>query len=133
MLSAGVFFWCVQYEQQQTCIAHNCSSSNLLRIGLYIYLNIEVMMNYIHGFACLLGIKEQELGSSLRLENGQEKLQNLLCNSHSCLWLEPGQKLENFWGLSWSGIYAQFCLLPQLQPYLIICCFFFLEEFEFLL
>lgn len=43
----------------------------------------------------LLRIREQELKATLSLENAQEKLQNRLCNPHSCLWLEPGQKLEN--------------------------------------
>lgn len=54
------------------------------------------MIQRSQNFAYLLGIREQELKATLSLENGQEKLKNRLCSSHSCLWLEPGQKLENF-------------------------------------
>lgn len=61
---------------------------------MYVYPETTELIDYIHSFACLLGIINQKPKATLCLEVDQEEVQNQLCNSHSCLRMEPGQKLK---------------------------------------
>lgn len=94
------------------------------------------LIDYIQGFMiqcsqnfCLLRIRE-EVKATLSLDNAQEKLKNQLCNPHSCLCLEPGQKLENFLCPSFSDLCPAHVLS---RPHSFAWLFVFWKSLGFLL
>lgn len=91
---------------------------------MYVYPEITELIDYIHSFACLLGIINQKPKATLCLEVDQEEVQNQLCNSHSCLRMEPGQELEiSFTSFLECDLYVQSRLLFLFQLSLIVCFF----------